>query len=235
MNESQVSRAVTVEGARLRFAASHMATLGDDLEPLHGHNYIARCRVDGALTADRWVIDFSALKRAVRDACEALDHRFLLQRDSRLLDIVEDADGWTIRFGDREYRFPASDVVALPIENSTAELLAEWVARRVLASLAAGDHATSRASTWRSRRCQDRAAATPATSSRTGRRPSARSTSEPGSGYSAKTSLTGHVKPGNASSPSSASSSPRVATASPGRWTSTVRVSGCTTHTRRTP
>jgi 6-pyruvoyltetrahydropterin/6-carboxytetrahydropterin synthase len=135
-----VSRSVTVQGVRLRFAASHMATLGDDLEPLHGHNYIARCRVDGALTEDRWVIDFSVLKRAVREACEELDHRFLLQRDSRLLDISEDADGWTIHFGDREYRFPASDVVALPIENSTAELLAEWVAGRVLASLAAGEH-----------------------------------------------------------------------------------------------
>ena len=135
-----VVRAVTVEGVRLRFAASHMATLGDDLEPLHGHNYIARCRVEGSLTDDRWVIDFSVLKRAVREACEALDHRFLLQRNSRLLDITEDAAGWTVRFGDREYRFPASDVVALPIENSTAELIAEWVAGRVLHSLAAGDH-----------------------------------------------------------------------------------------------
>ena len=140
MSTRDVARSVTVEGVRLRFAASHMATLGDDLEPLHGHNYIARCRVQGSLTDDRWVIDFSVLKRAVREACEALDHRFLLQRDSRLLDITEDATGWTIRFGDREYRFPSGDVVALPIENSTAELVAEWVAGRVLATLAAGDH-----------------------------------------------------------------------------------------------
>lgn len=140
MTRSNLARAVTVEGVRLRFAASHMATLGDDLEPLHGHNYIARCRVDGTLTDDRWVIDFSILKRAVREACEELDHRFLLQRDSTLLDIVEDVAAWTVGFRGREYRFPASDVVALPIENSTAELLAEWVAGRVLASLATGDH-----------------------------------------------------------------------------------------------
>jgi 6-pyruvoyltetrahydropterin/6-carboxytetrahydropterin synthase len=118
-----------------------MATLGDDLEPLHGHNYIVRCRVDGALTADRWVIDFSVLKRAVREACGRLDHRFLLQRESTLLEIAEDGAGWTVRFGSREYRFPASDVVALPIENSTAELLAEWIAERVLESLAGPEHA----------------------------------------------------------------------------------------------
>ena len=138
--DSAVRRAVSVEGVRLRFAASHMATLGEDLEPLHGHNYAVRCRVEGALTADGWVIDFSVLKSAVREACGGLDHRFLLQRESRLIEIVEEAAGWTIRFGTREYRFPAADVVALPIENTTAELLAEWICGRVTEALAAGGH-----------------------------------------------------------------------------------------------
>ncbi len=130
-------RAVTVEGVRLRFAAAHMATLGDELEPLHGHNYIVRCRVEGALTSDHWVIDFSMLKRLAREACERLDHRFLLQRDSNLLDIEERADAWIVRFGDREYRFPAADVAVLPIENSTAELIAQWLCEVVVAGLAA--------------------------------------------------------------------------------------------------
>jgi 6-pyruvoyltetrahydropterin/6-carboxytetrahydropterin synthase len=136
-----VRRHVTVEGVRLRFAASHMATLGDDLEPLHGHNYVVRCRVEGALTSDRWVIDFSVLKGLVREACEALDHRFLLQRDSTLLDVLEADGGWEITFRERRYRFPTSDVVALPIENTTAELLAEWIAERVASALGAGGHA----------------------------------------------------------------------------------------------
>lgn len=132
---------VTVEGVRLRFAAAHMATLGDELEPLHGHNYEVRCRVEGGLTSDRWVIDFSVLKRLVREACEALDHRFLLQRESPLLVIEEREEGWTVRFRERVYSFPASDVVALPIENTTAELLARWIWERVTAGLgAAGGH-----------------------------------------------------------------------------------------------
>ena len=68
-------RHVTVQGVRLRVAAAHMATLGDDLEPLHGHNYLVRCRVDGTLTSDHWVIDFSLLKQYLRESCVALDHR----------------------------------------------------------------------------------------------------------------------------------------------------------------
>lgn len=128
-------RSVTVEGVRLRFAAAHMATLGDELEPLHGHNYSVRCRVEGELTPDRWVIDFSLLKRYVREACEQLDHRFLLQRDSPLLDIREEDDGWTVAFGERRYHFPRADVALLPVENTTAELIAQWLCDRVIAVL----------------------------------------------------------------------------------------------------
>lgn len=141
MNET---RHVTVDGVRLRFAASHMATLGDDLEPLHGHNYVVTARVEGDLTDDRWVIDFSALKRFVREACDYLDHHFLLQADSSQLDIEETDGGWMIRFGDREYRLPDADVIALPIENSTAELLAEWIAEQVIEELRSGGHANIR-------------------------------------------------------------------------------------------
>lgn len=139
-----VQRHVTVERVRLKFAAAHMATLGDELEPLHGHNYLVRCRVEGDLTDDRWVIDFSALKRYAREVCDELDHHFLLQRDSRLLQIEDRGASWFVRFGSREYAFPKIDVVALPIENTTAELLAEFIAERVVTQLQANGHANLR-------------------------------------------------------------------------------------------
>ena len=118
-----------------------MATLGDAFEPLHGHNYLVRCRVTGGLTDDGWVIDFSALKRYVRLVCDELDHRFLLQLHSPLLQIEEQETAWSIRFGDRAYLLPRSDVLALPIENTTAELLAEYIGNRVVAELGANGHA----------------------------------------------------------------------------------------------
>jgi 6-pyruvoyl-tetrahydropterin synthase len=141
MNEA---RHVTVQGVRLRFAASHMATLGDVLEPLHGHNYIVTARVDGDLTSDHWMVDFSVLKRLTREACEYLDHHFLLQAESTLLRIEHVDGSWNVGFGDREYRFPETDVIAIPIQNSTAELLAEWIAARVIAGLQDGGHTNIR-------------------------------------------------------------------------------------------
>jgi len=128
-------RRVTVERNRLRFAAAHMATFGGTLEPLHGHNYDMIVEVEGTLTEDDWVWDFGELKRMARGIAEELDHRFLLQRNSRLLEIEELAGAWRITFGERSYTFPADDVLALPIENSTAERISEWVSERLQAAL----------------------------------------------------------------------------------------------------
>ena len=131
---------VEVRSVRLRFAAAHLATIGDDLEPLHGHNYSVACRVSGDLTADSWVIDFAVLKRLCRAACEELDHRFLLQARSPLLDVREESGSWLVSYRGRAYRFPSEEVAALPIENTTAELIARWLWERVALALREGGH-----------------------------------------------------------------------------------------------
>ena len=129
------TRRITVERNRLRFAAAHMATFAGDCEPLHGHNYDVMLELEGPLTEDSWVWDFGRVKRAARAICEELDHHFLLQRESKLLGIVEGAASWTVTFGERSYTFPRSDVFPLPVQNTTAECISEWFAGRLLADL----------------------------------------------------------------------------------------------------
>lgn len=130
-----VTRRVSVERNRLRFAAAHMATFFGDLEPLHGHNYDISIEVEGDLTSDAWVWDFGDLKRTTRSIADELDHKFLLQRNSDMLAIDEAPQSWTVTFGDRRYVFPRADVAVLPIENTTAERIAEWIAGQLLAEL----------------------------------------------------------------------------------------------------
>ena len=122
---------VTVERNKLKFAAAHFATFEGDCEPLHGHNYAVTIEVAGTLTDDAWVIDFSTLKSMGKALCDELDHKFLLQRDSRALQIDEGMSNWKVRFLERGFVFPKSDVIALPIDNTTAERLAEWFAGRL--------------------------------------------------------------------------------------------------------
>jgi 6-pyruvoyltetrahydropterin/6-carboxytetrahydropterin synthase len=126
---------VTVERNRLRFAAAHMATFRGECEPLHGHNYDIIIEVEGELTEDAWVWDFGELKRAAKAIADELDHKFMLQRESTVLDIAERETNWAIRFGDRGYVLPKSDVIALPIKNTTAECISEWVSGRLQSAL----------------------------------------------------------------------------------------------------
>jgi len=128
---------ITLEGAGLHFAAAHMATIGGDCEPLHGHNYAVRVEIAGALAPDSWVLDFSEARRLVAAVCKELDHKFILQADTKILRVSAAASEYEISFGGRRYVMPAADVAALPIDNSTAERLAEWFAARIMSELAA--------------------------------------------------------------------------------------------------
>ena len=122
---------ITVERNTLRFAAAHFATFAGRCEPLHGHNYDVSVEVEGELAEDGWVIDFSSLKSMTRAICEELDHKCLLQRESKVLTIDEGMSNWKIRFLERGWVFPKSDVLPLPIENSTVEQLSRWFAGRL--------------------------------------------------------------------------------------------------------
>lgn len=126
---------VRVERNKLKFAAAHFATFGGECEPLHGHNYAVIIEAAGSLTEDAWVADFGLLKSLGKAICDELDHKFLLQRDSRELTIDEGMSNWKVRFRERGWVFPKSDVLPLPIDNTTAERLAEYFVGRLREAL----------------------------------------------------------------------------------------------------
>lgn len=132
-------RMVRVDGQRLKFAAAHMAMLGEGMEPLHGHNYSVMIEADGELGAPGWVIDFGELKRIGREICDRLDHHFLLQCTSPTLGMQRSEGAWKIWCNEKQYRFPVEDVFELPIRNTTAELIAEWFWGEVRLALANED------------------------------------------------------------------------------------------------
>lgn len=128
---------ITLERNTLRFAAAHFTTFSGECEPLHGHNYDVFVEIEGELTADSWVFDFTEAKRIAAGICKELDHRFLLPLRNTSLQIEERDSEYEVRFGDRRYVVPTSDVAALPIDNSTAERLAEWFSQRLAGELEA--------------------------------------------------------------------------------------------------
>ncbi len=117
-----------------------MATTGNQLESLHGHNYAVSIDVEGDLTADSWVWDFGDLQKVALAIISKLDHRFMLQERSKSLKFETSGDRVVITSGSLRYEFPRSDVVVLPIDNTTAERLAEWITDGVCERFRAESH-----------------------------------------------------------------------------------------------
>jgi len=126
---------VIVEKDYLVFCAGHFLTYGGLCETLHGHNYRARVEVEGELDDDSLLLDFVSLKRLMRRLVDELDHRMLLPLHNPSLRVTEEGDHVQVLYKERRYVFPRSDVVFLPIPNTTAEMLAGYLATRVKTEL----------------------------------------------------------------------------------------------------
>ena len=125
---------VIVAKESLRFSAAHFLTLpGHVCERLHGHNYRVAVTVEGPVdAATGFVVDFAVLKRIVQGVIEPLDHRVLLPGANSALRIRE-ADGQMIVDYTRPgwLVVPVAHACLVPVAQSTAEVMAEWIAGQV--------------------------------------------------------------------------------------------------------
>lgn len=120
----------------LVFCAGHFISYdGDKCERLHGHNYRVAVEVEHPLDENRYVFDFIALKNMTKAITDELDHRMLLPMDNPHIRVAREGASVNVTYRERDWRFPASDCVLLPIANTTAELLARYIGERLLQSL----------------------------------------------------------------------------------------------------
>lgn len=118
------------------FSAAHFITFnGDVCERLHGHNYAVAVEVAGPLDANQYVVDFIALRDELKRITDELDHHMLLPLEHPLIRVTSDEREVTVRFADRRWIFPRGDCVLLPLVQTTAELLAQYIGVRLLTAL----------------------------------------------------------------------------------------------------
>jgi 6-pyruvoyltetrahydropterin/6-carboxytetrahydropterin synthase len=127
---------VRIEKDYTVFCAGHFITYdGHECEPLHGHNYRVAVALEGPLDENAYVFDFTRLKRALKAVVDRLDHRMLLPARSALIRVTPGATEVEAAYREKRYVFPLSDVVLLPIPNTTAEMLAWWIAQELRRAL----------------------------------------------------------------------------------------------------
>ncbi len=131
--DAHPAASVHVDRESLGFAAAHFGILGGGRETLHGHNYRVALSAHGPVGGDGTVVDFAALKSAVRQEVALLDHRMLVPTacPEVTVDTAAEPGHVELRTGGQRFLLPAGDVVLLPIRNTTCECLAAMLLERV--------------------------------------------------------------------------------------------------------
>lgn len=130
MSDAQFRVRVTKD--HLVFSAAHFITFnGNICERLHGHNWRTAVELTGPLDENRYVFDFIALRDAMQKIVNELDHRVLLPTKHRQIRVQSDEREVTATFEERRWVFPREDCILLPVENTTAEEIAAWIATRL--------------------------------------------------------------------------------------------------------
>lgn len=139
----QSSFRVQVSKDYLVFASAHFITFkGHQCETLHGHNYRVGVAVEGSVQAETlFVLDFSVLKQITRKLVDRIDHKVLLPTLNPKLAYREEGERIAVDyFGQPTYVFPKRDCALLPIPNSTAEMLAQYLGSQMREELVAGGY-----------------------------------------------------------------------------------------------
>ena len=122
----------------LVFSAGHFITLDNgQCERLHGHSYRVTAELHGPLDACQCVIDFVAVRDALKRILADLDHRMLLPDRHPTIRVAAGPNEIEVSFSDCRWLFPADDCRVLPLANTTNELLAQYIANRLSADLIA--------------------------------------------------------------------------------------------------
>ncbi|HWH79816.1 MAG TPA: 6-carboxytetrahydropterin synthase, partial [Candidatus Binatus sp.] len=77
------------------------------------------------------VLDFISFKPLVKQICDSLDHRTLIQTESSIINVRRRAKEVEIRYRQQKIILPKTDVILLPLANTSTELLAEYVAQQI--------------------------------------------------------------------------------------------------------
>lgn len=101
-------------------------------EPLHGHNYRVQVKGEAPALEGDMVFDFLDIKPIVREVCDSLDHKLLIPKENKHLKIYTDKKNYVIETPDESYfSIPMTDVLLLPILNTSAERIAVYICDEV--------------------------------------------------------------------------------------------------------
>ncbi len=125
---------IAIDGWRsnIRFSSAHIIPEYEKCGRLHGHTYAVHIKIVGKPDDKGIVIDFTIVKDALRKIVNELDHKVLIPEKSNAAKIEKQKDKVKVNSMKKEYVFPISDCILLPILSTSAENLAAYILDQTL-------------------------------------------------------------------------------------------------------
>ncbi|MCC6574254.1 MAG: 6-carboxytetrahydropterin synthase [Planctomycetes bacterium] len=126
-----------VEKENFNFSCAHFLIFADgSREPLHGHNYWVWVEVEGELGPGHYLLDYITFKPLVKQACDELDHKTILPAHSPVLKVWKEGKQVLAEHKDgSRFAFPVQDTLVMDCPNTSTEILATHLARRIYDAL----------------------------------------------------------------------------------------------------
>lgn len=116
-----------------KFSAAHFLIFdANHAERLHGHNYQVRVDIqtppEAELHADGYFLDFNVFKKYIKARLDQWDEIVLLPEKQADMKFKKTEKSLEVTFRDRFYVFPLSEVILLPVTNTSVEQLSRLLA-----------------------------------------------------------------------------------------------------------
>ncbi|MCL5681020.1 MAG: 6-carboxytetrahydropterin synthase [Candidatus Thermoplasmatota archaeon] len=116
--------------SNIRFSCAHFIPGDWKCDRIHGHDYSLSARIAGELGDKSYFLDFSSAKNSLKEIADFLDHRILIPTENPSVKIERTERSVKVGVRDKEYEFPIEECRFLPIKDSTAECLSNYILQR---------------------------------------------------------------------------------------------------------
>ena len=117
--------------SNIRFSSAHIIPEYEKCGQLHGHTYAIHAKISGKYDKNGIIMDFSLLKDNLKQIADELDHKILIPEKNNSVKIEKNRTCVKMSFLEKEYVFPITDCIFLPITSTTAENLALYILEKI--------------------------------------------------------------------------------------------------------
>lgn len=121
--------------SNIRFSSAHFIPGDWKCSRIHGHDYSVSVKIIGKMDGKSYFLDFSKAKSNLRDIVDYLDHRVLIPEGNADMILKRRERNLEVNLGEKSYSFPEEECRLIPIMDTTAECLSEFLLDRFVKSL----------------------------------------------------------------------------------------------------